>query len=79
MKLQQSVAPCNLNISPVVKKLELCHQENNKRSGFIEIPMLDSSRKARDTKLIAGNIVKCNQLLTHYCNQLLTHLRPIKS
>lgn len=55
MKLQQSVAPCNLNIPPTVKKLELCHQDNNKRSGFIEIPMLDSGRKARDTKLIAGN------------------------
>ena len=57
MKLQQSVASCNLNIPPVVKKLELCHQQNNKRSSFIEVPMLDSSRKARDTKLIAGNIL----------------------
>lgn len=57
MKLQQSVASCNLNIPPIVKKLELCHQQNNKRSSFIEVPMLDSSRKARDTKLIAGNIL----------------------
>ena len=57
MKLQQSVAPCNINIPPIVKKLELCHQENNKRYSFIEVPMLDSSRKARDTKLIAGNIL----------------------
>jgi len=57
MKLQQSVASCNLNIPPIVKKLELCHQQNNKRYSFIEVPMLDSSRKARDTKLIAGNIL----------------------
>ena len=57
MKLQQSVASCNLNIPPIVKKLELCYQQNNKNSSFIEVPMLDSSRKARDTKLIAGNIL----------------------
>jgi len=55
MKLQQSVASCNLNIPPIVKKLELCHRDNDKRSSFVEIPMLDSSREVRDTKLIAGN------------------------
>ena len=55
MKLHKNVAPCNINITKIAPKLELCHQNNFNRSSSVEISMLDSGREARNTKLMAGN------------------------